>query len=86
MRSVGKKGRPPPGYGTGITEPDVRELQQRPDSAQSPSRFPAAFGQITSLVNVNSNSDKFGADNTGSGLPRQIQFSSRLTFCFSAAR
>jgi len=21
---VGKKGRPPPGYGTGITEPDVR--------------------------------------------------------------
>jgi len=35
-------------------------------------------------VNVNSNSDEFGADNTGSGLPRQIQFSSRSTFCFSA--
>jgi len=38
------------------------------------------FGQITSLVNVNSNSDKFAADNTGSGLPRELQFAIRLKF------
>jgi hypothetical protein len=40
----------------------------------------AGFGQITSLVNVNSNSDKFAADNTGAGLPREMQFALRLRF------
>jgi len=38
------------------------------------------FGQITSLVNVNSNSDKFAPDNTGSGLPRELQFAVRFQF------
>jgi hypothetical protein len=40
----------------------------------------SSFGQITSLVNQNSNSDKFAADNTGSGLPRELQFALRLRF------
>jgi len=31
-------------------------------------------------VSVNANSNKFAPDNTGSGLPRQIQFSLRLAF------
>jgi hypothetical protein len=39
-----------------------------------------SFGQITSLVNVNSNSDKFAPDSTGSGLPRALQFAVRLRF------
>ncbi len=38
------------------------------------------FGQITSLVNVNSNSDKFAPDDTGSGLPRELQFAIRFKF------
>ena len=39
-----------------------------------------SFGQITSLVNVNSNSDKFSPDNTGSVLPRALQFAVRFRF------
>jgi hypothetical protein len=38
------------------------------------------FGVITSFVNRNNNSDKFFADNTGSGLPRQVQFYFRFQF------
>ena len=41
---------------------------------------PAGFGQITSIVNFNSYSDKFVVDNTGSGLPRELQFAVRLNF------
>jgi hypothetical protein len=55
-----------------------------------PSKFPppytcsisqnSNFGIITSFVNRNNNSDKFFADNTGSGLPRQVQFYFRFQF------
>jgi hypothetical protein len=38
------------------------------------------FGIITSFVNKNVNSDKFFPDNTGSGLPRQVQFYFRFEF------
>jgi hypothetical protein len=38
------------------------------------------FGQITSTVNFNSNNDSFAPDNTGSGTPRQIQFSLKIMF------
>jgi hypothetical protein len=38
------------------------------------------FGAITSFVNRNNNSDKFFADNSGSGLPRQVQFYFRFQF------
>jgi len=41
---------------------------------------PSTFGQITSLVNFNSNSDSFAPDNVGSGTPRQIQFGLKLIF------
>ena len=38
------------------------------------------FGVITSFVNKNTNSDKFFPDNTGSGLPREVQFYFRFQF------
>jgi len=40
----------------------------------------ANFGVINTFVNKNFNSDKFFADNTGSGLPRQIQLYVRFQF------
>ncbi|MBV8810053.1 MAG: TonB-dependent receptor [Acidobacteriaceae bacterium] len=48
--------------------------------AQGYVTVPAGFGQITSIVNFNSNSDKFVVDNTGTGLPRELQFAVRVTF------
>ncbi|MGH9432168.1 MAG: hypothetical protein ACRD3T_11555 [Terriglobia bacterium] len=38
------------------------------------------FGQITTTVNFNTNNDNFASDNTGTGLPRQIEFMLRLNF------
>ncbi len=38
------------------------------------------FGHIVSTVNFNSNNDSFAPDNTGSGTPRQFEFSLRLVF------
>lgn len=53
-----------------------------PSSPGSPASItvPPNFGQITSLANYNSNSDRFVVDGTGNGLPRQLQFSARLIF------
>jgi hypothetical protein len=39
-----------------------------------------SFGQITSTVGYNNNNDNFFAPNTGSGLPRQIEFMLRVNF------
>ncbi len=58
-------------------------LNYNPPDSTSPVGYltpSPGFGQITSLVNVNSNSDKFAADNTGSGLPRELQFAIRVKF------
>ena len=41
---------------------------------------PGTFGIITSTVNFNNNNDNAASPNTGSGLPRQIQFMVRLKF------
>ena len=38
------------------------------------------FGVITSTVNFNSNNDNVASPNTGTGLPRQLQFMLRLKF------
>jgi hypothetical protein len=40
----------------------------------------SGFGVITTTVGTNSNSDHFNTSNTGTGLPRQMQFSLRLNF------
>ncbi len=57
------------------------------DYTFDPTMTPAAsfaphsnFGVINTLVNTNTNSDKFFADNTGTGLARQIQLFARLKF------
>ncbi len=38
------------------------------------------FGLITTTVNFNANNDNLAPPNTGTGVPRQIEFSLRLTF------
>ena len=66
-----------------LADPNLTLNYNPPDASHPVGGYisvPGNFGQITSLVNVNSNSDKFAPDNTGSGLPRQIQFSLRLAF------
>jgi hypothetical protein len=39
-----------------------------------------SFGVINTTANFNNNNDNFGPGNTGTGLPRQVQFSLRLIF------
>jgi hypothetical protein len=41
---------------------------------------PGNFGLISSTVNYNSNNDNAASPNTGTGLPRQLQFMVRFTF------
>ena len=41
---------------------------------------PSTLGQITSTVNFNNNNDNAASPNTGTGLPRQIQFMVRFKF------
>ena len=38
------------------------------------------FGMINTTVNFNSNNDNFAPPNTGTGVPRQLQFVVRLTY------
>ena len=57
-----------------------------PDPTTSPGPYTCSiapnsnFGVINTFVNKNFNSDKFFPDNTGSGLPRQVQFYFRFQF------
>jgi hypothetical protein len=41
---------------------------------------PSTLGQITSTVNFNNNNDNAASPNTGTGLPRQLQFMVRVKF------
>jgi hypothetical protein len=41
---------------------------------------PGSFGIITSTVNFNNNNDNKASPNTGTGLPRQLQFMLRFKF------
>jgi hypothetical protein len=41
---------------------------------------PGTFGVISSTNNFNNNNDNDASPNTGTGLPRQIQFMMRLRF------
>lgn len=41
---------------------------------------PGNFGMISSTVNFNNNNDNAASPNTGTGLPRQIQFMARVRF------
>jgi hypothetical protein len=42
--------------------------------------IPPGFGVINSTVNFNTNNDNAASPNTGTGLPRQLQFMLRLRF------
>ena len=42
--------------------------------------IPGTFGIITSTVNLNNNNDNKASPNTGTGLPRQLQFMLRVKF------
>jgi hypothetical protein len=64
-------------------DPGILALTYNPPDAthgQGYVTVPAGFGQITSIANFNNNSDKFVVDNTGSGLPRELQFAVRVIF------
>jgi Carboxypeptidase regulatory-like domain/TonB dependent receptor len=50
-----------------------------PTPPSGPGLF-SGFGVITTSVNFNNNNDSFSSANTGTGLPRQIELSLRLTF------
>jgi hypothetical protein len=65
-----------------LADPNFALSYKPPDSTSAVGYLTptSSFGQITSLVNQNSNSDRFAADNTGSGLPRELQFALRLRF------
>ena len=41
---------------------------------------PGNFGMISSTVNFNNNNDNAASPNTGTGLPRQLQFMLRFKF------
>jgi hypothetical protein len=41
---------------------------------------PGDFGLISTTVNFNNNNDNAASPNTGTGLPRQIQFTLRFKF------
>jgi hypothetical protein len=41
---------------------------------------PGNFGGISSTVNFNNNNDNKASPNTGTGLPRQLQFAIRFRF------
>ena len=42
--------------------------------------IPPDFGIISSTVNFNNNNDNAASPNTGTGLPRQVQFMLRFKF------
>jgi hypothetical protein len=65
-----------------LADPNLMLNYNPPDSTSAVGYLTptSGFGQITSLVNVNNNSDKFAPDNTGSGLPRELQFAIRFKF------
>jgi hypothetical protein len=64
-------------------DPGNLSLTYNPPDATHPQGYvtvPGGFGQITSIANFNNNSDKFVVDNTGSGLPRELQFAVKVIF------
>jgi hypothetical protein len=69
---------------TQLADPHSLSLDYSCDQTVTPAACTFAphsnFGIINTLVNTNANSDKFFADNTGTGLARQLQLFARLKF------
>ena len=63
-----------------LGDPGNLTLVYDPTVARTSLQVPGSFGIISSTVNFNNNNDNAASPNTGTGLPRQIQFMLRLRF------
>jgi hypothetical protein len=66
---------------TQLGDPNQLNLSYDPTATTTGFLTPhPGFGLITSTVNFNSNNDNVASPNTGTGLPRQLQFMLRFKF------
>ena len=63
-----------------LGDPGNLNLIYDPAAGPSSLQVPGTFGVISSTVNFNNNNDNAASPNTGTGLPRQIQFMVRVRF------
>jgi hypothetical protein len=63
-----------------LGDPGALTLTYDPTIPGTNLSVPANFGTISSTVNFNNNNDNAASPNTGTGLPRQIQFMVRVKF------
>jgi len=63
-----------------LGDPGTLSLDYNPGGSASNLSVPGNFGVITSTGNFNSNNDNAASPNTGTGLPRQLQFMLRFKF------
>jgi len=65
---------------TQLGDPGTLSLTYAPGQTATNLTAPGTFGIITSTVNFNNNNDNKASPNTGTGLPRQLQFMLRFEF------
>jgi hypothetical protein len=65
---------------TQLGDPGTLSLTYTPGATPTNLTAPGSFGIITSTVNFNNNNDNKASPNTGTGLPRQLQFMLRFQF------
>ena len=63
-----------------LGDPGQLTLSYAPGANPTNLTAPGNFGLISSTVNFNNNNDNAASPNTGTGLPRQLQFMLRFTF------
>jgi hypothetical protein len=63
-----------------LGDPGTLSLNYTPGQTPTNLSDPGNFGVITSIVNFNNNNDNAASPNTGTGLPRQLQFMVRVRF------
>lgn len=63
-----------------LGDPGTLSLNYTPGQTPTNLSDPGNFGIITSTVNFNNNNDNKASPNTGTGLPRQLQFMVRFKF------
>ena len=63
-----------------LGDPGTLSLNYTPGQTPTNLSDPGNFGVITSTVNFNNNNDNKASPNTGTGLPRQLQFMLRFKF------
>ena len=65
---------------TQLGDPGTLSLTYTPGATPTNLSAPGNFGIITTTVNFNNNNDNKASPNTGTGLPRQLQFMLRFLF------